>query len=157
MIQNQQQQAMQNFEIDLKKHLAAAPFPSDRIEMGFHATARAALIGTSAMDMKCEFSMYENIVKRLTADPAEVPEPWDLFTISFVLNTIETRSPAELKLSLADYLVEITNTRAMARLWNELAEPIKNKLKEKHMPKNPAQSNMKVVPPNQRSKNGKQR
>lgn len=142
-------QIVKDFEQQLKEALTSQKFPNDKIERMFLRAGVMAFQHKSIMGIGCDVETYQKAVDSL--DPAVVPD-WDLFTISFVINTIETAKPVELAMDIAEYAELIAQTRRMATVWNEIVEPIRAELTQKNMPKQP---NMKLIPSTNKKRSGR--
>lgn len=135
---------MKDFEKQLQAALEAEKFPTEEIGSKFLRAGVMAFQSKSIMGVGCNLPTYFKIVQSL--DPAVVPD-WDLYSISFVINTIETSKPSELAVDLLGYVEILTETRKMAELWNDLVLPIKAALLEKNTPKPNFKKNGKSVIP----------
>lgn len=142
-------QIVKDFEQQLKEALTTAKFPSDKIEPAFICAGVMAFQHKSIMGIGCDVETYQKAVDSL--DPGRVPD-WDLFTISFVINTIETAKPVELGMSINKYAEVIAQTRRMAAVWNELVQPIREELTIKNMPQK--KPGLRLVPSTNKKRNG---
>lgn len=130
---------MQDFETKFREELQNVEFPQDSIVDSFHDYKGIAIASKSIMKLGCDVETYEKLIG-ITPDT-----PIDLYTISFAINAIEQSSPFELDLQPNEYLEVIKQTRVMADKWNELVEPIKQRVSQEMQPK-AARPPMSVIP-----------
>jgi rRNA processing protein Krr1/Pno1 len=130
---------MQDFETKFREELQNVEFPKDNIVAVFYDYKGLSIASKSIMKLGCNVETYEKLIS-ITPDT-----PIDLYTISFAINAIEQSSPFDLDLQLNEYLDVIKQTRVIAEKWNELVEPIKQRVLQEMQPK-AARSPMSVIP-----------
>ena len=141
-------QVQKDFERDFRAALEAVAFPADKIEPGFITAGVIAFSVNTAHAVGCPNEQYQSILKRL--DPTIAQGEWNLFDISFVVNTIEDTSARDFGMRLDQYAELIAKTRRMSELWNDMVLPIKTAVAEKNTPR----QGPKLVPSSNKKRSG---
>ena len=94
---------------------------------------------SSLYQLACDVKTHGSILNELLKD---VPE-FNLFNVSFLINTLTKTSPKELGINSAEYQMFCFYSDDLAKSWNEIVLPIRNELMNKiqtqaalQMPKN---------------------
>lgn len=113
---NDIQQAAQAFEEHLKTELQAAPFPDFPEELRGYIPD--AMVHESLATLGCGLETYKDVVAGKT----------DLYTTSFIINALQARTPAEMRMSLERYHAFQDLVADTAAKWNGYVQPMKEKL-----------------------------
>lgn len=137
------QSAQKAFEAKFREELQKVEFPKESLNYDVLAYLSAAMQAKSAVSVGCPAEVYQQLVDNAAVGTVS---NWNLYNISFALNLIEDSTPQDLCLSLHTYAQLIRDTRAMATVWNDVVDPIKQKLMAvEHQPAGPA-AGKKVIP-----------
>ncbi|GAB0154747.1 hypothetical protein CHRYSEOSP005_00070 [Chryseobacterium sp. Alg-005] len=122
---NQQQQ---DFEKLFKERLESVKFEIPKENADNLIPIWKKLMDVSSLyHLDCDLKIHASIMNELSKDQPE----FNLFTVSFLLNTLTRTSPKELGITAGEYHVYLFYSDDLSKKWNELVLPIRTELMNK--------------------------
>lgn len=104
---------------EFRKALSAISFPNEIIPQGFRSWLKSALRHESGMSLNCDLETLEALHKK---------KEFNVFEISFAVNSIQAKSPHALDVDSTEYIDIMRRMEVIGKKWHELADPIKTSI-----------------------------